>query len=161
MNGEQEVARRASRHRATKALRATEDLSASALELLALAAVLPIAGPDADLACSFAGLRARGEEADKLVARAREVHRDLVDGDPAALDRIVRAGIVRLAMVAAVAPDQIAPGQRPQAAFVLGRLRESMGLTSAPRFASMRLEVTGPDGDVLVIEPTNKKAAAP
>ncbi len=155
VDGEAEVARRASRHRATEKLREQEDLVTPALERLAIAAVLPLAGVDADLACALAGVRARGARAVELVEQARVTHRDLINGEPAALDQLVRAGIVRLASVAAVQPEAIAPGQRPQAAFVLARVRESMGLTQAPRFASIRLEVVGPDGETLSIGPTN------
>lgn len=131
-----------------------------ALELLSLAAVLPVSGGNAELACALAGINAGGR-AEALVARAREVHADLSAGEPAALDQLVRAGIARLAITAAVQPDQIAPGQRPHAAYALARLRESMGLTQAPRFASIRLEVVGPEGEQLSIGPTNADARPP
>lgn len=155
IDGEQEVARRASRHRATKQLAAVEASQRDASVLLALAAVLPIAGGNPDEACAWAGLPERGAAAEALVARAQERHAELISGEPQALDRIVRASIIRLASVGAMTPEAIAPAQRPGAAFALGRLRETMGLSSLPRFSTIVLEVTGPPGETLVIGPTN------
>lgn len=155
IDGEKEVARRASRHRATKELAAAESSQRDASTLLALAAVLPIAGDDPDEACAWAGLQERGEAAAALVTRAKARHAELISGEPQALDRIVRASIIRLASVGAMSPEAIAPAQRPGAAFALGRLRETMGLSSLPRFSSIVLEVVGPAGERLVIGPTN------
>lgn len=136
-------------------LKAQEGVVAPAVELFRLAAVLPLAGLDADLACAYAGISARGSRAEQLVVQARAAHAELISGEPAALDRVMRAGILQLAIGAALQPEQIAPGQRPQAAFVLARLRESMGLTTAPRFATMTMTITGPDGAVVTIGPSN------
>lgn len=133
----------------------TEAVVAGELELISLAAVIPLAGPDPERACALAGIRARGQAAIALVDLARVQYGALIDGDPAALDRVVRAGIVRMASVAAITPEAIAPGHRPQAAFVLGRLRESMGLTQAPRFSAMRIVINGPGGRAIEIGPTN------
>lgn len=155
IDGEKEVARRASRHRATKELASAEASQRDASTLLALAAVLPIAGDDPDDACAWAGLPDRGKAAGLLVARAKARHAELISGEPQALDRIVRASIIRLASVGAMTPEAIAPAQRPGAAFALGRLRETMGLSSLPRFSTIVLEVTGPPGESLVIGPTN------
>lgn len=149
------MARRASRHRSTQELKQKEGLATPALELLSIAAVLPVAGGDPELACALAGVAVSGDRARELADRARALHAELCAGEPAALDQLVRAGIARLAITAAVQPEQIAPGQRPHAAYALARLRESMGLTQAPRFTSIRLEVVGPDGDTLSIGPTN------
>lgn len=154
-------ARKASRLRETRELAIAQRIQRSEMELLSIAAVLGIAGDDPLSACSMAGIECEPDEAAELVALARSRHRELTQGQPQALDRLLKGGITRLVSTAALAPAEIAPGQRAGGAFALGRLRETLGLSDAPQFASIVLEIVGPEGERLVIGPTNQGSTCP
>lgn len=148
-------ARKASRLRETRELAIVQGIYRGEMELLAIAATIAIAGDDPIAACSMAGVQFEPHEAAELVALAKARHAELISGEPQALDRLLKAGITRLAATAAMAPAEIAPGQRAGSAYALGRLRETLGLSSIPRFSSIVLEITGPAGERLTIGPTN------
>lgn len=150
-----ERARKASRKRSTEELREREEAQRPLLDLIKIAAVLPFT-PDPVEACALVGLKCGVEEAEDYVQRARARYKELIDGNPQALDQIIRAGIIGFATTG-LQPEAVAPSQRAGAASLLAKTRESLGLTSQPRFAKIELTVLGPDGAVPIkIGPTNK-----
>ncbi len=111
------------------------------------AAVLERGGGAPTRACALAGIATGSRaEAERLVAQARERHASLAEHDPAAIDLVLRTAILQLATASIVAPEAIAPAQRPVALHQIARVREAMGLTTAPRFTSITLELVTPDG---------------
>jgi hypothetical protein len=142
LDGDAELARRASRVRATTRIAQAEAIGLTARQSLRLASVLRLAGGDPTEACQLAGVLAgTPEEAAALVARARARHPGLCEGDPAALDLLLQAGIVALSLEAVLIPESIPPGQHPGALRQLAQAREQLGLTMAPRFASIVLRI--------------------
>jgi hypothetical protein len=142
IDGDAEAARKASRARATTRIREAEAIGLTARQSLRLASVLRLAGGDPEEACQLAAVpAATPEEAAALVARARARHPGLCDGDPAALDLLLQAGIVALSLEAVLIPESIPPGQHPGALRQLAQAREQLGLTTAPRFASIVLRI--------------------
>lgn len=152
LDADAERERKASRARLQTTLRAKEEAAAPEAQLLSVAAVLALAGGDPTRACALAGIAAGSRaEAERLVAQARERHPALSEHDPAAIDLVMRTAILQLATASIVAPEAIAPAQRPVAIHQLARVREAMGLTLAPRFTSITLELTDPTGQPVTI----------
>ncbi len=147
VDADAERERKASRARTAASLREKEAASAPEAQLLSVAAVLALAGGDPTRACALAGIATGSRaEAERLVAQARERHASLAEHDPAAIDLVLRTAILQLATASIVAPEAIAPAQRPVALHQIARVREAMGLTTAPRFTSITLELVTPDG---------------
>lgn len=152
VDADAERERKASRARTAASLRVKEEAAAPEAQLLSVAAVLALAGGDPTRACALAGIATGSRaEAERLVAQARERHPALSEHDPAAIDLVMRTAILQLATASIVAPEAIAPAQRPVAIHQLARVREAMGLTLAPRFTSITLELTDPSGQPVTI----------